>query len=69
MMSKEKELEERWKEGFINGLAMWIAKSPNEPSEETRKEYEEVKKILEEKNLDQIAKRWFRHLKEVLAGE
>lgn len=56
--------EKDWVDNWINGIAWFIAKSPNESPKETAKEYEEVKKILEEKRdlLVQKAVKWRKDL-------
>jgi len=70
----EKELEKlppaqrEWVKNWIDGIAWMIARSRGEPEEETRKEYEQVKKLLMEKvpELIRYSERWKQRLKEAL---
>ncbi|RLG44795.1 MAG: hypothetical protein DRN81_03665 [Thermoproteota archaeon] len=62
------EAQKNWMEGYIEGLARFIAKSPHESPEEFRKEREMVKRLLEEKReLPEFAERWRKRLLEALS--
>jgi len=69
MADKLEELSERWLEEWIDGIAWFIARGPKgEPTEETIKEYREIKKLLEEKKgeLKEKAEKWKKRLMEAL---
>ena len=73
-MAKYEELtpiEKRWVDAWIEGIAWFIAESPNESTEETKREFEEVKKLLEEKKylLAQKAIKWRKELLKVFGIE
>jgi len=73
-MTKYEELspmEKKWVDSWIDGIAWFIAKSPNESIEETKREYEEIKRILEEKRdlLSAKAVKWRKDLLKVFGIE
>jgi len=53
-------VEKKWVDDWINGIAWFIAESPNESLEKTKGQYEEIKKILQEKRnvLSDKARKW-----------
>jgi len=62
------EAQKNWLEGYIEGLASFIARSPYESPEEFKREKEMVKRLLEEKvKLPEFAEKWRRRLLEALS--
>jgi len=61
-------IEEKWINNWIEGISEFIARSPNESPEETKKEAEMIKKIFMEKKeeLIPIVETWRKRLLEVL---
>jgi hypothetical protein len=62
-------IEERWLEGFIDGMSKFIAFSKNETFDESMKEYQEIKRIFMEKKeeLKPVAEKWKQRLMEALS--
>jgi len=62
-------IERKWVDEWINGIAWFIASSPNESPEETKREFEEIKRILNEKRdlLSAKAEKWRKDLLKVLS--
>jgi len=62
-------VEEKWLEGYIDGLSKFIAFSKNETFDESMKEYQEIKKMFTEKKeeLKPVAEKWKQKLREALS--
>jgi hypothetical protein len=62
-------IEDKWLEGYIDGLSKFIAFSKNETFDESMKEYQEIKRIFMEKKeeLKPVAEKWKQRLREALS--